>query len=151
MPCCRSREPWVLNSRRSEFYLGLPSRGSVGEALSEINALSSESTVPKCHLSGGIWICKTFLPSGQLFISPEQEDIPRREVSEPCPALSRPAGGSRRELSLRSLLRALRSGGSPSTRAAPGSLRGLGSGKPLQVRLSRRLAKRRALTHLSPC
>lgn len=82
------REPWVLNFRRFEFYLGLPSRGSVGEALSEINALSSESTVPKCHLSGGIWICKTFLSSGQLFISPEQEDIPRSEFSEPCPALS---------------------------------------------------------------
>lgn len=83
----------VLNSRRSEFHLGLPSGGSVGEALSEINALSSESTVPKCHLSGGIWIRKTFLSSGQLFISPEQEDIPRREVSEPCPALPVPPVG----------------------------------------------------------
>lgn len=79
----------VLTLWRGEFYLGLPSRGSVRDRLChKPNALSSESTVPKCHLSGCVWICKTCLSPGQLFISREQEDIPRSESSLPCPACS---------------------------------------------------------------
>lgn len=78
----------------SEFHSGLPSGGGVGgrQRLCQTpRALSSRLPSAICQAAAVSGHGKPFFPPGQLFISPGQEDIPRRSVSpEPCPALPSP-------------------------------------------------------------
>ena len=159
---CHAACAAILTLWRGEFYLGLPSRGSVRERLCHwSNALSSESTVPKCHLSGCVWICKTCLSPGQLFISREQEDIPRSESSLPCPACSsfQSLSGEIQEETVlsESLMQAIHSEKTttspahalPSPPRSSSSL--LAPWSLSEVSFLHRLAKQLVLIHLSPC
>lgn len=157
MPCCRS--PCQSSDPQWKAVgvsLRTPLRGQRGRGFVRNRTPCHQKAQSQSAICQAVFgYAKPFFPPGQLFISPEQEDIPRSESSEPCPALSPGATRSiQRETGVCShFCQQLVQSGAPGTRTAF-LLRGAllsGSPKPLTVRLLHRLAKQLVFIHLSPC
>lgn len=149
MPCCRSPcQPSDPRWQAVRVSLRTPLRGQRGRGfVRNRTPCHQQAQSPSAMCQAVFGYAKPFFPPGQLFTSPEQEDIPRSESSEPCPAVD----PERNWVCSHFCQQLVQPGAQAHAPPSSSGERSSPAPQPLTARLLHRLAKQLVSIHLSPC